>query len=453
MSLVKALYEKAMNAHIAFPIDPKMIIIGSDAYSHVLEIISQLIHTNSILLVCDENTYVAAGIQIENICHNVDIIVKICKFPCKSHFLIPDEDAVHILESEIDPSISLLLAVGTGTIHDLTRYCAYNAQLPFISIPTAPSVDGFASSVSALIQKEMKVTVNAKPPVAIVADTNILVNSPARMKAAGFGDLIGKYIACMDWELASILTGEKMNREIAGIVIQSVERCITQFRRHNQYDPEMIVLLMEGLIVSGLAIAIVGSSRPASGSEHHVSHFLELQALQQRMEHFLHGETVSFGTMIMHQLYTRFLDHPRPHYLKQPDLQYRKLMIDAGYGPLSHDIYTKWTQTYPPENIRMARLAIIKSKWQEIQTVKKKFLPSQEVLIELFKTAAIPYQPYQFHLLLQTVRACIIGAKEVRDRYTLLSLLDELGYLDYYADDLCSDLYYNEIKSYFIFIE
>src|SRR5699024_3620735 len=112
------------------------------------------------------------------------------------------------IEKQLKKNSDVLIAVGTGSIHDLTRYSAYKMQIPFISMPTGASVDGFVSTIAALTIKGMKKTLPAKSPLYVLADTDIFAKAPYRLTASGISDLMGKYTALMDWKISHLVTGE-----------------------------------------------------------------------------------------------------------------------------------------------------------------------------------------------------------------------------------------------------
>lgn len=202
----------------------------------------------------------------------------------------------------MEDDIDLILAVGAGTIHDISRYIACKYKIPFISVPTAASVDGFVSTVASMTLKGLKQTVPAAAPLCVYADTRIFAKAPRRLNASGVSDLLGKYICLADWKIASMLTGEYYCESVADMekkALKTVKGCL---RDIGEGDEEACEKLMYALILSGLAMQMVGNSRPASGAEHHLSHLWEMEVVCGHLD-ALHGEKVSVGMMLVLKKY------------------------------------------------------------------------------------------------------------------------------------------------------
>jgi len=117
-----------------------------------------------------------------------------------------NEHGVALLEEELPKDANVLIAIGSGTIHDITRYCAYTHEMNFVSCPTAASVDGFCSSVAAMTWHGAKKTLTAVAPKFVLADLDVIKAAPLYLAKSGFGDMFGKYIALKDWKIGHILT-------------------------------------------------------------------------------------------------------------------------------------------------------------------------------------------------------------------------------------------------------
>lgn len=199
------------------------------------------------------------------------------------------------LESIGDEDFSVYIAIGAGTIHDITRMIAYRKDRPFISYPTAPSVDGFISNVAPVTVNGMKVTEIAVAPIAVFADKKIISGSPIRLIRSGFGDLLGKYVSLLDWKVSNILTGEYFCAELYEMLysaVEDVKNCLLSEGITDNFTAK----LLEGLLISGMCMQMAGNSRPASAAEHHIAHLLEMEILLKCGN--LHGENVGVGSVI-----------------------------------------------------------------------------------------------------------------------------------------------------------
>ena len=190
----------------------------------------------------------------------------------------------------------LPVAVGSGVLTDIVRYAAHGAGRDFVSVPTAASMDGYASSVAAMQVDGVKVTYPARAPVAIYADPRVAAAAPAELTRAGLGDLLAKATAGVDWLAAHLLYGESYDSRVVELVSGPLRFAALSADRVVAGEPAAVAELLEGLIGSGTAMALAGSSRPASGCEHHASHFWDLLAAHGRRPHESHGLQVGYAT-------------------------------------------------------------------------------------------------------------------------------------------------------------
>lgn len=282
------------------------------------------------LIICDENTekYIAL----------LGNIGKVVTLDGSSH---ADERGIAPLMDELAAhTCDCLVACGSGSLHDITRYCAHEHNIDFISFPTAPSVDGFVSSVAAMTFGGRKVSFESSSPVALFADERVLADSPARLTASGVGDILGKYTALFDWQIANLLCGEPIAAEVYDLMKSALGRLSALLDElistadedanhgvargtvdgnaahtiargavdgditHNitRSSPEYIRCVMECLILAGLSMQLCGNSRPASGAEHHLSHFWEMNLVNKPCG-ALHGESVGCGTLLVARHY------------------------------------------------------------------------------------------------------------------------------------------------------
>lgn len=240
--------------------------------------------------VYDENTYMATMDRHPSV--DAEVILR-------AENLHANERGVELLLEQLPEEAEVLLAIGAGTVHDITRYCAYKKNLEFVSCPTAASVDGFCSSVAAMTWNGCKKTLTATAPKIVVADTDVIKEAPIHLARSGFGDMIGKYIALTDWKVSHILTGEHYCDKIADMTFEATEAVVKSAEGIVKGDTKAYEKLMYGLLLSGLAMQMMGNSRPASGAEHHISHIIEMRPKGLGVQsEALHGEKVGVGTLI-----------------------------------------------------------------------------------------------------------------------------------------------------------
>ena len=252
-----------------------------------------------ILLVADTNTYAACGERAEALLG--DLVVSKQIFPGEE-LVIPDEASVEAIEGKLTDGVDLIVGVGSGVINDLCKFVGHKHTLPYIIVATAPSMDGYASAGAAMILDGMKVTPSATPPMAIVADTAVLKNAPMDMIRAGYGDIIGKFSCLNDWKLAAYIRGEYFCQTVYDMVMDTAKRVRALASGIANRDGEAITALMEALVEVGVAMAYVGNSRPASGSEHHLSHFFEITGILNGTPYLPHGTDVAYSSVLTARL-------------------------------------------------------------------------------------------------------------------------------------------------------
>ena len=255
-----------------------------------------------IFLVADNYTYEAAGRQVEQLLDQAGLAYHKRVFQTETP-LVPNEYALGSVLAAMTSQDDMLLAVGSGTLNDVTKYVSARTGMPYVIAATAPSMDGYASTVAPTILDGFKTTLPAVYPAAIVADVDILKDAPLPMLTAGFGDIIGKFTSLADWRLSHQLNGEYYCPEVAGVIEAAVETCAANAQALAQREPQAIQAVTEALILSGLAMGMVGVSRPASGAEHQMAHYWEMDALRRGEEHPLHGNAVGVGTVLAASLY------------------------------------------------------------------------------------------------------------------------------------------------------
>ncbi len=280
----------------------KHVFVEEGAISRLPDL---LLKYDRILLVADENTFSAAGEQVVRALEGKNVTKKIF---LGRPLLIPDEEAITELRKELC-GIDVILGVGSGVIQDLCKYVSHGDGIPYYIVATAPSMDGYASTGAAMITGGMKVTYPAGLPEGIIADVNVLKNAPIEMIKAGYGDIIGKYSALSDWRLAAAL-GEYFCDSVYELTYSMLKATEPLAKKLLDRDPGSVKTLTEALIGVGIAMSFAGNSRPASGSEHHLSHFFEITGIVTGEKYLPHGIDVIYSTVITARVREKLLALP-----------------------------------------------------------------------------------------------------------------------------------------------
>lgn len=348
----------------------KEILLKPGALAEVPALLERLGNFHKIAMLCDDNTYKAAGKKLEALCT--------CVVRLNPQNLHADEKALDEANSGLPKDCDLILAVGAGTVHDIARFVAFKRNIPFVSVPTAPSVDGFVSPVAALTLRGVKVTVPAAPPIAAIADTDVLALAPERLISAGFADLLGKYTALADWKISHLVTGEYYCAHIAALEEAALKECLNSAGGLRLGQAEAVENLMYGLLLSGLAMLLAGSSRPASGAEHHISHFLEVTEQNDA----LHGEKVGVGLALCCDLYHALAEKLTPETVILEETALPEEEIRRVFGALSEEIL-KENRDMPAVSAQSLRENI-----QAIREILLALPTGKEVRTQLFQAGA-----------------------------------------------------------------
>ena len=266
---------------------PRKIVMGSEILDELKGVVDDLGFQRP-TIICDKVTYEIAASYLSDLLS--------CPVIFATH---ADYSEVEKIVDELPEGTDVIVGVGGGTIIDLAKLSSRLRSIPFISVPTAASHDGIASSRASIKNRDEKTSIQALPPVAVVADTHIISQAPYRFLAAGYADLISNYTAVKDWELAHRLKGEYFSEYSHQLSLLSAKLMIKNADIIKEGNERAARKVLKGLISSGIAMSIAGSSRPASGSEHLFSHALDMIAPKPAM----HGEQCGVGSIMMMYLH------------------------------------------------------------------------------------------------------------------------------------------------------
>ncbi len=337
-----------------------------------------------VMMVADQHTYQAAGSVLSHFLSDSGITHHVCIIqPDRQGDVVADEASLMQVFLETSSEVEALLAVGAGTLHDIVRLVSYKMAKPFIAVPTAASVDGFTSAGAPLIIRATKHTYQATSPIAVFADLDVLCSAPNRLTAAGFGDMLAKYTSLVDWRFSHLLAGEPYCLTAVHRTQQALESCIRHKEEIMENKEEGIQVLMQALIESGLTMLLVGHSRSASGAEHHLSHYWEMEFMKTNKRQVLHGAKVGVATAIIAGLYQRVFSQLDPNRI-------------VGLAPYFYEM-KQWIEAVPDPNIL------------------------QKLLID----AGAPSSPEELGISPEWVRRSLTEAYHIRDRYTILRFINE----------------------------
>ena len=387
-------------------------------------------------LIADRNTWPAAGERVAKELDSAGI-------PHEEVILdyeeaVPDETVIGEIIAAAPMDCDLVIGVGAGVINDLGKFVSHRLGKDYFVYASAPSMDGFVSIGSALMLKHVKTTLDAHGPVAVIGDLDVLKDAPMNLIAAGLGDTLGKYTCLLDWKLSRIINDEYYCEEVVKMVEQALATVNDNSAKVKERDPEAIRALMEALVLTGLAMSFVGNSRPASGCEHHLSHYWEMKSLMKGELPPHHGTQVGVAMIIALRLY-HDLAKEQPDFDALRERAYAheawKAQMRAHYDAAAEGIIAL-EEKAGKNNVeeRNRRLDVMKAHWAEMQELITSYLPATEDVIRLFRSLEAPVNMKDMGLPDAWAKEGVEIAKEVRERYTLLQLLWDLGLSKSYAE-------------------
>lgn len=407
-------------------IRPQALYVGPEAISELAQFCETNDHRH-LLLVADQNTHAALGERVKTTLDSAG-------FDCKPVLFNSPEvvaDPEHILQILIAANNEkrTFIAVGSGTITDLARFTSHRTGQSFIAMPTAPSVDGFASIGAPIIVQGIKKTVISQSPIAIFADIDTLCNVPRPLLAAGFADMLAKFTSAADFDLGHLIWGEPHDLEISERTRQTAQQCADNVDQIATATEDGLRILFDALIESGYCMLDFGESRPASGTEHHMSHFIEMQLLQQGKPAILHGAKVGVGTIRAAQLYNSIKQLSQQDVAQAmemaelPDRQQEETRIQAAYGAQANILIKEQLPftNMSPEQIDTCKQRIIDC-WPQIQAIAQQ-VPAPTEITGWLEQVGGPTTPQDLGITSAEFEAAYNHGHYLRERFTIRKMV------------------------------
>lgn len=401
-------------------------------------------------IVADTNTWRVAGERVAELLSASGVAVKpyiLCKDGTYFHaeYKWIDELREAYLKEADRPTI---VAVGSGTINDLCKRMAEEVGERYVVIGTAASMDGYTSFGAAITKDGMKQTLSCTAPLGCLIDTEIAAQAPAEMAASGYADLIAKLPAGADWMLADLIGSEKIHPIAWKLVQNSLRKALSNPCGVAAGNVDEIAGLCKGLIMSGFAMQAMGSSRPASGTEHQISHYWDMEDLCFNGKPVSHGFKVGIGTLVS----TVILE-----FLLEQNLS--ELDVDAAVAGWWRDFETlkaEFPKIYGSREAHIRRaegemaakyvtpdslkkeLLIVRDAWNDIAPRLKAQIMPYKLVLENLKKAGAPYSIEQIGVTRERLLETLRGVPYMRNRYFGMDLLCRIGKYDAFEKKLIS---------------
>ena len=381
-------------------------------------------------LVADRHTDAAAGGRVRAALDAAGISYGQYIFPYDG--VEPDEYAVGSVMMTVDDQCDVIVGIGSGVINDICKVAARGCRVPQIIVCTAPSMDGYASTCASMFIDHLKTSLYVRCPAAIIADVDVIRNAPMRMIQAGVGDMITKANSLAEWEMAGLVNDEYFCKEVCELVRNSAKMCYACVDGIARREPEAIATLMKGIIISGIGVTFVNVSGPASGVEHYLSHIWDMRNIQAGKPVELHGIQTGAGTLLGLKLY----EHLRGY---TPDVAKANAYAEAfnwdEWAAEVRRVYGKAAEK-AIENEKVqgkhdvarhhARMRRLLDNWDKVQALICS-MPDAAQMRDLYAKTGAPLTPQEFGRTDQDIVDAFATSQEIRDKYVLSRLLQDLG--------------------------
>ena len=352
------------------------------------------------------------------------------------------------IAKELCPQIAgedlIPIALGSGIIHDLLKYATLRNDQQYCSVATAASMDGYVSPIASLTNQGFKTVFPGRLPLVVIGDLNILCAAPAKLNSHGYGDIAGKITGGVDWMIADSLGIEAIDEDIFALVQDNLARWLAHPEKLRDGDPGTTALLFGGLVIVGLAMERYGSSRPASGAEHNIAHCWEMESLTYEGKKVAHGACVAVGTIAILQLYEWLLRQDLTTLdtdriiATTPDLDHHFAQIELSFTnpQIIEQAKQQITNKHPTLKQLRERIDTLKSVWPELQTKLRSRLLTSKDVAAMLRLAGAPCAPGDIGVNHTDYVRLILRSRYLRDRYTILDLLANIGMLEHAVESV-----------------
>jgi glycerol-1-phosphate dehydrogenase [NAD(P)+] len=399
------------------------LIYAEDALERLPKVLASFADGSRAVLVADERTWDIIGCRVREVLEQAGWSV--------SNIIVPDvgagspvcDDVTHDWLSGQFPPVDIALAVGSGVINDLTKWSAFERNLPYAVVATAATMNGFTAANVAPAIQGVKTILAARPPLAVLATPSVIIEAPFELTAAGLGDVIAKPVSTADWLLNHIFFGEYFCRYCSEI-INALEPCYLDHPEDiKNCEPVAVEALFNALLYSGIAMTVVGTSAPASGGDHLLSHTLDMMSGVDGVAHDLHGRQVGLGAILASAIYEHIFQIQVPRCYPLPS------EIDSIFWGDRPDNIREQHELKRPALQTMSEKLQDGTTWQTFLTAARQQVRSPQQIKDCLKTAGAAHTFTDIGCSRERLIAAVLHMHEIRKRPTVIDLAWLLGIL------------------------
>jgi glycerol-1-phosphate dehydrogenase [NAD(P)+] len=409
----------------------KKITYSENALAELPGILGSFIDGRRVIILADQRTFDIAGRNALQALQKAGWSVHQIIVPDSTHGSPVCDDVTHNWLNEQFPPADIALAVGSGVINDLTKWSAFDNDIPYVVLATAATMNGFTAANVAPAIKGVKTLVSARPPLAVIALPSVIINAPFELTTAGLGDIIAKPLSTADWHFNNIFFDEYFCRYCSEIINTLETYYFNRPENIRERRPAAIKALFNALLYSGISMTIVGTSAPASGGEHILSHTLDMMSSIDGTPHDLHGRQMGVGTIFSAAIYESILRIETLNSAPFPT------DIDNTFwgGPLADNVRLQYDQKKPALETLHDKLTDAKT-WKTFIDAACQQVRSPEQIKNCLKTAGAAHTFSDIGCTRKRFLDAVLHMHEIRKRPTIIDLAWILGILPNSAEQI-----------------
>jgi glycerol-1-phosphate dehydrogenase [NAD(P)+] len=395
------------------------------------------------VVICDPHTHAAAGDRLAAALRAAGrrVTVRVIEPQHGEEHVVCDDAVIEALQEELAPQAGTnAIAVGAGTINDIVKMAVTRLGRPYQCVATAASMNGYTSAIAAVLSRGVKRTLPTRQAEAVFADIDIVAAAPAYLNQAGFGDLLSKPYSHADWLLSHLVRGVDYEERPARLLDDAYDALLDRAADVGAATREGIGLLTRTILLSGFTMAIAGTSAPASGGEHLVSHYWDMEQHCRNLPLFgLHGTQVGVATRLSAILFERLVALPKSAIdpeaaaARRPDARWLD-DLPSMHPRLTPDVIAEVRDQIVAKQRHGAALrdeiAHVHANWDEIARTMKDVLVPHARIASALKAAGAADRCSAMGVEADHGVATLRVCRQIRNRYVALDLLDDLGVLE-----------------------
>lgn len=422
--------------------DTRFLEVEPGARHEVARVFASAFGDARAVLVADDQTDAIEGCDVHESFRRAGIA---CEETFRFPPSVPAEFAsIETLQEALGASSAIPVAIGSGTINDVTKLVAHRLGRPYMAVATAASMDGYTAYGASITYKGSKQTFDCPAPRAVVVDLDVIAGAPLSMNASGYADLLAKGVAGADWILADAAGEEPIDPTVWATVQEFLPSWVESPGGVARAEPATLRRLVVGLMMSGFAMQAAKSSRPASGADHQFSHLWDMQHHTHEGYAPSHGFKVGIGTLASLELYEVLLRRDFDYrdvsaaVAAWPTLERAEGRIRAlfGSGELADKALEETRAKHSTPDALRAQLERLRDGWPALRERLSQHLQPFRNARAMLREAGCPTEPEQIGISRERLRRSYEQAYHIRRRYTVLDFATRFGVFDPALDAL-----------------